>query len=261
MNLSGRRTRWVMICATLFLVLGVTVTVLAGSGRRVSDQDGAAAPSSPRTTQSSTRPSTQPTIPTGTASAAARAATRVVTLAGMTAAGEPAAGFTVEDIDATVDTCVPSPAAAGHDIVACVPSAAGADICWIRSDRIHLLCGGLPWDKHLYRLAADVPVSPSPAAKDPAPWGLELSNGMRCRLRNGGAWGGRSDGYVGAYSCTPSYGPADEIFVLTNSRDSLVNRSSPSWTVLVGNLGGADEQFPPPTAVAVTVAFLAGPAT
>jgi len=129
-------------------------------------------------------------------------ATTVVTLVGMTPAGAPAEGFTLDTRTRnTVESCSVSPAATGLDIVVCFPQAAAADVCWVKPDRVTLLCGGSPWARDVYERISTKPVESSGAAADPLPWGLELDNGLRCRLRSGGSWDGRSDGLVGAYGC------------------------------------------------------------
>lgn len=180
--------------------------------------------------------------------------TRVVRIAGVAAAGGPAPGYAVEVTGEQVDGCTSSPAAEDPGIVACFPHAAGADICWVEPDRSTLLCGGMPWEKKLYQYQSDQPVGTVPVGDSEAsPWGLELADGLRCRLRNGGSWGGRADGYVGAYSC------GDETrFVLAGPDEPLVDRSGPRWTVKVGALGGDGDEFPPPRAVPVTTAYFAG---
>jgi len=192
-------------------------------------------------------------------------ATKVVTLAGMTASGEPVPGFTVEPGGAEVDNCEVAAAAADAGIVSCGPNAADADVCWVRPDRVSLLCGGMPWLKDLHQRTAKSAVGKTAAKPEPMPWGLELSNGLRCRLRNGGAWGGRSDGYAGAYECfkdgtVPNDDTVSNDVVLTREGQSLIDRTKPVWTVLVGPIGNPDEVFPPPTSVDVATVYLAGSA-
>ncbi|PPK69597.1 alpha/beta fold hydrolase [Actinokineospora auranticolor] len=182
------------------------------------------------------------------------AATKVVNVAGVDKSGNSTSGYTVAEDPEEVEDCYPSPAAVGPDVVACSPSAAGALACWVEPNRRDLLCGGFPWKKQLRRAVSKeaVPsVTPSP---NPAPWGLELDGGAKCLLRNGGSWGGRADGYVGAYSC--DQGNSD--FVLTGpDGGDVVDRSKPVWTVQIGQLGGDGESFPPPTTKEVKVAYFA----
>lgn len=68
--------------------------------------------------------------------------------------------------------------------VACWPSTPGS-----------LLCLDDPWNKQLHRVA--LPHVQPPAITDPI--AMVLDDGTRCRLRNGGAWAGRDDGFVGVY--------------------------------------------------------------
>ncbi len=147
-------------------------------------------------------------------------------------AGGPAPGYAVEVTGEQVEGCASSPAAKDPGIVACFPHAAGADICRVQPDRSTLLCGGVPWEKKLYQYQSGQPVGAVPAGDyEASPWGLELAGGPRCRLRNGGSWGGRADGYVDAHSCGN-----DTRFVLAGPDEPLVDRSGPRWTVKVGAL-------------------------
>jgi hypothetical protein len=89
--------------------------------------------------------------------------------------------------------------------------------------------------------------------RESALWALELADGAKCRLRNGGARGGRADNYVGDYSCDRS----DEVVLVKDDQYQAVTKSSPVWTVLVGHLGNADEVFPAPKKVRVVTAYFA----
>jgi hypothetical protein len=180
--------------------------------------------------------------------------TTVITIVGVNASGGPAPGFHVETTGDEVNTCNSSPASHDPGIVACAPSAAGADVCWVQPDRSTLLCGGMPWEKTLYQHRSDQPVSTASAADyEVSPWGLELAGGLKCRLRNGGSWGGRADGYVGAYSCGN-----DTQYVLATANEPMIDQTKPQWTVKVGQLGGDGDTFPPPRPVVVTTAYYAG---
>jgi hypothetical protein len=73
------------------------------------------------------------------------------------------------------------------------PSAVADDIYYCSIDD--------PWDKRLHRVTygGQLPHVQPTATTDP--FALLLGDVTRCRLRNGGAWGGRDDGYVGVYGC------------------------------------------------------------
>lgn len=168
--------------------------------------------------------------------------TKVVRIAGAATAGGPAPGYAVEETGEIVEGCTSSPASREPGIVACFPHAASADICWVQPDLVTLLCGGDPWEKKLYQYQSDQPIGDILAGDyEPSPWGLELAGGLRCRLRYGGSWGGRADGYVGAYYCGD-----DTQFVLAAAGEPLITQNSPQWTVKVGALGGDGDDFPPP---------------
>jgi hypothetical protein len=158
---------------------------------------------------------------------------------------------------AAVSSCAASPAAIADDIYVCAPSAAGADVCW-PSTPGSLLCLRDPWDKGLHRVAYTQPLPHVKAPAAPEPLALLLDDGTQCRLRNGGAWGGRDDGLVGAYGC-----PSANLAVLVPQQPqeggaSPIDRSQPMWTVRVGSLGGADAHLPPPQTRSVKTAWFAG---
>jgi pimeloyl-ACP methyl ester carboxylesterase len=185
--------------------------------------------------------------------------TKVVTVVPVDRTGKPAPGYTVVDDGGTVDcgsaTSHPSPAAVGPNIISCFPTAAGADICWPEPDQITLLCGWEPWDETLHRATAAAPVTPVTPTADPQPWALELADGARCRLRNGGAWSHRSDNLVGAYSCDH---PSEIALTPQDGGTPTVNKSNTRWTVQVGVLDDRTTGSPPPTTVMVRTAYFAG---
>jgi hypothetical protein len=185
-------------------------------------------------------------------------ATRVVTVVAVDRSGKAKPGYTVDDSVSDVDTCDASPAATGADVVSCAPSAAGANVCWVGPDRMALLCGTEPWGKRLLQARSTTPIGSVKADPSSEPWGLELADGTKCVIRNGGAWGGRADNYAGAYSCGQS--ESKVVLVSQTSTGPAVNRSAPVWTVLVGSLGQPDQHFPAPTKQRVVTAYFAGSA-
>ncbi|WP_157495359.1 hypothetical protein [Kutzneria sp. 744] len=109
-------------------------------------------------------------------------ATRVVNIVAADRAGAPAAGYGVTSQNDEVFDCYPSPAAVGPDIVACGPSAAEADICWVNPNRVTLLCGDQPWAHTLRQATSSTLIGSITATSHPDPWGLELSDGAKCRI-------------------------------------------------------------------------------
>ncbi|MFT4201575.1 hypothetical protein [Gordonia sp. (in: high G+C Gram-positive bacteria)] len=138
----------------------------------------------------------------------------------------------------------------------CGASADVADVCW-QGTGGKLLCGTAPWEKKLNEWVVGsgrLPVNAEPLA-EPEPWGVELADGRRCRARVGGAWGGRADGMVGAYSCT---GDLRDVILQGVDAKTAFDRSTPFWTVAVGELGSGSPDFGPPKRVQVRVAYFAG---
>jgi hypothetical protein len=155
-----------------------------------------------------------------------------------------------------VSGCEASPAAVSADIYYCAPTAAGADVCWPAGPGT-LLCLNDPWHKELYRVAYTDPLPHVQQPATPEPFALLLDDGTQCRLRNGGAWGGRDDGLVGAYGC-PNETPAVLVSDSAEGAAPAIDRSQPLWTVKVGPLGSGDAHLPPPQTRAVTTVWFAG---
>ena len=151
----------------------------------------------------------------------------------------------------TVSDCTtPSPSAVADNVYYCSPTAAGAGTCW-PSTPGSLLCVDNPWDKRLHRVTYGGPLPPVQPTASPDPFALLLDGGTRCLFRNGGAWGGRADGYVGVYDCGDARGPV----AAQPGRRHLHRPLAAVWTVKVGQLGAPNR---PPQTRAVTSAWFAG---
>lgn len=190
---------------------------------------------------------------------AAPSVTEVVYETAVDSEGQPGGGYRERSPEddpatnvATVSYCAASPAAVDADIYQCWPAAAGADVCW-PSTPDSLLCLDDPWDKRLHRVAVKKPRLHVQPTATPQPFALQLDDGTRCRLRTGGAWGGRDDGYLGAYGCADS-----PVAVLAKPERDAIDRTEAMWTVKVGELGAGDIHVPPPETRAVTTAWFAG---
>jgi hypothetical protein len=130
--------------------------------------------------------------------------TQVITTVAVGPNGQPINGYQEAPAQGNVvevnDCTTPSPSAVANNVYYCSPSAAGAGTCW-PSTAESLLCVDNPWDKSLHRVTYGDSLPPAQATATPDPFALVLDDGTHCLLRNGGAWGGRDDGYVGAYWC------------------------------------------------------------
>lgn len=188
-------------------------------------------------------------------------ATQAITAVPIGPNGEPINGYqeapSQGNVTNVADCTTPSPAAVADDIYYCSPSAADADVCW-PSTPGSLLCVNDPWNKLLHRVTYTDPLPHVQPLATPEPFALLLDDGTQCRLRNGGAWSGRADGYVGAYGCG-AVTPNLAVLVLpSQGATSAIDRSMPVWTVKVGQLGTPTAQFPPPQTHTVTTAWFAG---
>jgi hypothetical protein len=116
-----------------------------------------------------------------------------------------------------------------------VPDAAAVDTCWRSAKPLRMLCLVDPWGRTLDAADVQIAVAAVPNRSAPVPLGLQLADGTRCRLRDGGAWGNpqAEPTYEGYYYC------AGETFVWA-PKDSYpgIDRSFSRWTVLVGGAAG-----------------------
>jgi len=185
--------------------------------------------------------------------------TQVITAVPVGPDGKPTNGYQETppqgQVPAVDDCTSPSPSAVAANIYYCSPTAAGAGTCW-PSPPGSLLCVDAPWDKQLHRVSYAGQLPPVQPTPTPDPFALVLDDGTRCRLRNGGAWGGRDDGYVGAYWCGDN--AKLSVLALPNQPGTCIDRSAPVWTVKVGELGTPGAHLPPPQTRAVKTAWLAG---
>jgi hypothetical protein len=199
--------------------------------------------------------------PTVGSAGAEPAATQVITVVAVGRNGEPINGYREAPSQANVtdvsDCTTPSLSAVGDDIYSCSPSAAAADPCW-PSTPGSLLCADNPWDQRLHRVTYGGPLPHVQPGAVTDPFALVLDDGTRCRFRNGGAWGGRDDGYVGVYGCGAGDSNLAVLWLPSQGPGTCVDRSAPAWTVKIGQLGAPGDHFPPPQTHTVTTAWLAG---
>jgi hypothetical protein len=178
-------------------------------------------------------------------------ATRTVVLRPVTGAGAPAAGWRVDDTGGlAVDCGYPSPASVSDGVHTCGPTAAGADVCWPEPGAGSVLCLWDPWEMILHSHPATKATVPVTAPADAEPIGLELADGNRCRLRNGGSWGGRAenDDLYGAYQCTGE----DTGIIWAERGHPEIDKSSPTWSVLTAS------ETSPLRRIGVKTAYFAG---
>ncbi|MEV0366928.1 hypothetical protein [Nocardia fusca] len=183
--------------------------------------------------------------------------TTVVSLVAVDASGRPADGF---DVSGTAPAdrldcskAMSSRSATSPGVYHCGASADAADICWAAAGGTELLCADDPWNRGLRWYSVEPRLEPIGKIADPEPWALELADGRRCRIRVGGAWGGRADGLMGAYSCT---GGAEVVLQPSDARSAL-DTSAPTWHIRLGGLGAGAPDLPPPTIVDVRTAYFA----
>lgn len=188
--------------------------------------------------------------------------TQAITTVAVGPSGQPINGYREAPAQGNVvtvtDCTTPSPSAVADNVYSCSPSAAGAGTCWLSTPG-SLLCMDNPWDMRLHRVSYNGPLPPVQPTAAPDPFALVLDDGTRCLFRNGGAWGGRDDGYVGVYGCGANGGENPAVLWLpSQGPGTCIDRSAPAWTVKVGQLGTSGTHFPPPQTHTVTSAWLAG---
>jgi hypothetical protein len=187
--------------------------------------------------------------------------TQVITTVAVGPNGQPINGHeeapSLGNVTIVNECTTPSPSAVADNVYFCSPSAADAGICW-PSTPGSLLCVDNPWDKRLHRVSYSGPLPPVQHGATPDPYALVLDDGARCTFRNGGAWGGRDDGYVGVYMCGDAGANLAVLWLPSQGAGTCIDRSGAGWTVKVGQLGTPTTQFPPPQTRAVTTAWFAG---
>lgn len=187
--------------------------------------------------------------------------TQVITTVAVGPNGQPINGYqeapSQGNVAAVNDCTTPSPSAVAANVYYCSPSAASAGTCW-PSTPGSLLCVDNPWDKRLHRVTYDGQLPPVQPTATPDPFALVLDDGTRCLLRNGGAWGGRDDGYVGTYGCGDPSTNLAVLWLPNQAGETYIDHSAPVWTVKVGQLGTPTTRFPPPQTRAVTTVWFAG---
>jgi len=169
--------------------------------------------------------------------------TAVLTLRPVTADGKVASGWTVAedsqrgDIDCSFNSA--SPSAKNGDIYYCSPSAAMADACWVGEGRDSMLCLSDPMKRQVVRIWLEGttgrgPSGPAEYTGTPLPIRLDLDDGVKCRLRNGGSWGRQEQNpdLVGFYGC-------DKGEVVWDRPSSTgIRQQAKIWTVRVGKESG-----------------------
>jgi hypothetical protein len=178
------------------------------------------------------------------ASAAPRAdgpATVRIDVAPVTASGHASDGFTVKVEKDDVVECAPaltSPVSISPNVEECSPSAAYAVACWKSATPHQVLC--LEDPRHKQLIAAKVtgkfaPTAPVSARKL-APFGIVLTDGTYCTIRDGGAWGQLKShpNYFGSYSCSKH----GVVWSKPNASHFGVDESTSTWTVQTGSAAG-----------------------
>lgn len=199
-------------------------------------------------------------LPVAGSAAADPPATQVVTAVAVGTNGEPMDGYqeAPQGESAVVTDCTkPSPSAVADDIYYCSPTAAAAGTCWPSTPE-SLLCVDDPWTKQLHRVSYAGQLPQVQPTSTPDPFAVVLDDGTQCRLRNGGAWGGRADGYVGVYGCGDPGSNLAVLWLPSAGPGTCFDRSAPLWTVKLGQLGTPTDQFPPPQTRGVATAWFAG---
>ena len=239
----------------------ITVTVEAPDPSASTAVPSAPGAGGPEPTASQPQPS-PPTV--ATAPAPAAPTTQIVILRPINADGTLAAGWRVDtsQLDSPAVDC-------SYDKGSQTAMSPGTHQCGSNADSCHsaftstrypgqVLCLFNAWEKVLHaRRATGLRSALTPAPPAPEPLGLKLVDGTTWTLRTGGSWGGRADDYIGAYYCaasTPCGPGGKEIFVLVK-QPPTVNRSTPLWTVLLGELGDPQTSYPAPRKVGVATAW------
>lgn len=169
--------------------------------------------------------------------------TEVLALRPVTADGAVASGWNVVedsqggDIDCSFNSA--SSSAKNGDIYYCSPSAAMADACWVGEGRDSMLCLSDPMKREVVRIwlegsAGRSPSGPAEHSGTAIPIRLDLTSGVKCRLRNGGSWGVQEQNpdLVGAYGCD------DGEVIWSGHSGTGIDQRAKIWTVRIGKESG-----------------------
>jgi hypothetical protein len=169
--------------------------------------------------------------------AAARTATATIVVRPVDRGGHLAAGYSAVP-EANTDRMIcdrnrVSPVAVDTGIFQCGASADYAVACWRSARRGTVLCDRDPFGRQLAQIPVEFVAVTDSAAPPPVPFGLELDNGERCNVRNGGAWSSpkQHPRWVGYYGCRSG----DIVWApVAAAATGGIDKSSSQWTVTVG---------------------------
>lgn len=191
-------------------------------------------------------------LPATAGSSAGGTPTEIVNLVAVDGSGKPTSGWSVQTPAMKISECyAASQSAVTPGVITCGITADGADACWVGPEPDSILCLQFPWGTELITARGVDGVEAYPPPADPTPFGLELENGLLCRVRHGGSWPSpeSNPSLAGAYSCR---GQGTDTPIVWSESSYPIDRSEDRWTVLVGPSKG------PLETVAVTKAiFLA----
>ncbi|UVI36351.1 hypothetical protein [Brevibacterium spongiae] len=154
----------------------------------------------------------------------------------------------------------PSPSATSAGTYWLGTTADSASACWENpDDQATVVCLENPWSDETFTRSIDGGLSASAATSDPVLWAIELSDGSRWRLRTGGSWAGRPDGWLGAYLCIEhcqTFQDTDQVILSNDEYPHGYDDSAKVWTAFVGEVGTDDP--PEPEAVSITEGWFVG---
>lgn len=147
----------------------------------------------------------------------------------------------------------PSPSATRTGTYWLGATADSASACWRHpDDQETVVCLENPWSDETFTRSIEGELPDSPAASDPVLWALELSDGSRWKLRTGGSWAGRSDGWTGAYYCIVNclpYGDTEQVILANDEYPHGYDYSSKLWSAFVGEIGSDNPAAPEKAAI------------
>jgi hypothetical protein len=199
----------------------------------------------------------------GVSTVAPAPSTQRIVIHPVTAAGRPAPGFSVSDGTDTLDCSagVASPVAVSGTVLSCFPTAEFAVACWRSLERVPgppaVLCLRDPSKPTLVRLpATGVGARALKPLQPRTPELIVLADGLRCLIRDGGAW-----------SRPVSQPNWDGQFYCNDGKNSVFAAAAPGidetgeqWTVQLGADDGSGALATEPVTKAYFVATAGVPA-
>ncbi|MDO4631855.1 MAG: hypothetical protein Q4A82_06190 [Corynebacterium sp.] len=168
-------------------------------------------------------------------------------------------GFTVKQNSRAAAVICSSDLRLSEDdgIVQCGPTFESYPVCYKTTERgaLWVYCARDPEVRELYKYPL-AEVTKSFTASKARPWKIELEDGTKCTVRQGGAGGTATDGRISTYNCTGT----TKKHVVSLPRDmgsTGIKTTGAVWYAQMGEVGNPGDKLPDVEGVAIKKAYFA----